>query len=802
MDVKNEPQEFEQALIGIDVDGEESAHVLLKRPTTCQELARYYWSVSAQEQHYLTEKMRSLMSTNETTPTEENWQDSISVLAMHNRPLSTTWLTQLYGNWQGNFNQPLWQKTAMIETLTYLQHYENELLTAEGATTMLQDALTWLKDAEQQLGRIPKGAEEEWRIILALTSLLIVSFDVGVGKPVFKELKETIIKLQLNSKPIKKAYKQSLKKARTERHALVAKQEAGSLDANELATYKEQKQRLDNEVAIAQLQYYRIAQFVAALKANINCLEIDRTRLQKWQERFEVLSHAVDAFTSSVTGVASLAGGASALLAAIGTVPIFGAGAAALALALPIVFGSLFAGAVATGGALRSSGHMAVGLYYLCRTADEHPINVLFSGKEEEDLLLAITKQYLEGTAGNEQLREGMRGQNSWHVIQFLSGLLLAMEGAKQLKAPLTPAVIASLSTLLRVLYREHRGSKQSINALVCTEVIFLSQELMRTWQWNLLPTLVEKDSTNMTKEDWVEAYRTSGWLYPLGTSIKNKKESKYKKALSDSIAQYEAQKGIQSGKKDKPIFLPWDNWFKGDADVETLQDTYRQYVAKKANEKALNKAYQVVALAMRMDDEAIAKESNPTPRLSMWGRTLARSLMDKISKEGLIMESYEEKKMEAPETAVSASPISQPSPKDRDMAAVIKEINAVESDSQREKIIQLLDAQVKAQKGLQIIVKDAKVTGYQKISADQERLPEGGTYIDVSGSTVGGNQEITTSSRILNVMDEFKKLADIPEDFRQFAREQLVKQFEQQLELDKKEREQALAERAAKYTS
>ena len=108
------------------------------------------------------------------------------------------------------------------------------------------------------------------------------------------------------------------------------------------------------------------------------------------------------------------------------------------------------------------------------------------------------------------------------------------------------------------------------------------------------------------------------------------------------------------------------------------------------------------------------------------------------------------------------------------------KKISAIEYGSGEKAGIQLLSQQTEDSKSLCIIAKDAKVSGHQKISADPEKSWRGSIYINASNSTTGGNQEITGGSLKLNVMDEFKKLTDIPEEFRQVAKEELIKQLKQ----------------------
>lgn len=609
-----------------------------KRPTTCEELAEYCSKISENEKNYIADKMAALLTTNEAQISEANWRDVISVLAINNKNLSIAWLNRVYDSWKENPNQPVWQKMAMIATILYAKNTQEDLLTAIGATNLLKSALNWLNDAEESLGRIPEGAQEEWQIILLLTSLLTVSFGVGVSKKTFAHLEKTLWKLKGNRKSEEKKLKKSLQDAIKNKSRYVDRYEGKTLNEQELIAYKNEEERYDEEIAEAELKYQRMSQSIKMLEVNISCLAIDRTRLQKWQEYTKVMSSAFDASTSAVAGAAAIAGGTSALIAAIAAVPFFGVGVGLLVLAVPVFLGSVVAGVAAGGRAILSAGNTLIRLHYLTRTADKHPVNELLADGEKSDFLSA-TASYYEGTEGRETLRKEMHGKDSWYAIQFLTELFVTMDGASRLEEALRPAVIKKLSTLLRVLYREHRGSKDALHKFVCSEVVYLSQTLMETLRWDLLLTLPKDIEHEVSREQWVAAYETSGWLYPLGTKQKHKEASKYREELTRHLLQSSQRKEEELQQPINPAFLPWDEWFLADGTVIKLYDACDEYLKSSNAEtlKAVKRAYEEVGSSIRMNDRAITEGTNPAPSLSTWGRESAELIMDTIQREEIL---------------------------------------------------------------------------------------------------------------------------------------------------------------------
>ncbi|MHA7841286.1 MAG: hypothetical protein ACX932_05420 [Gammaproteobacteria bacterium] len=602
----------------------------LEKPTYCRTLADYFKHdvLAAQERSYLLQQVQSW----KFPLGEKTWQDGMSLLGLSDGDVSSSWVQKVFEAWQGDLSQPDWLRTALTETVLHLQYYQPGVLSAGGALKIMEGMLDWLETIEEKLGSIPASAEEAWRSILVIISLLTQTFGVGVSQTVFEQLKTTLFKLSfnLNKDSLKKPYKvinKTIKKHEKQRKLLgktidsVSKQD--KLGKVEVSRIEKEITQLDDTIMTlkgeaASTTYMRLKRLVSVLEANVACLSIARTRTQKWQKRCDAVKNLFDILTSAVTGVTTAAVGSVALLGVIAAVPsTYGAAALALIPAVAAFSGGVVSAGGQLVGAAHSSGKTAMGLYYLHHKPHYHPINELLAHKTDGNLLYEITSRYLEGDIGHERVKSTLIGKDSWYLIQFLNQLFLHVGGAIGLSEEYKVPTILQMATLLKALYQSHSHKKHALDKAVCEEVIYLSQALQRECGWSLFDKKPE--------ETWVMTYEKAGWLMASSDKSDMSIEGESRIRLNEAIAVYET--AIAKKATGEPMLLPWDSWFE-DKEVEHLGNLCQAYEAGDVSDSTLKEAFNTVDAQVRTTRQRL-EEKGGVPLLSTWGLQQAEALVD-----------------------------------------------------------------------------------------------------------------------------------------------------------------------------
>lgn len=607
----------------------------LQKPTSCHSLAQYFKreEVPRQEKDYLLQKVRQW----NFSLAEATWQDAMGLLGLRDSDISSLWIQKVFDTWQDDLNQPDWLRTAVTETILHLQYYQRGVLSAGGAVKIMEGMLAWLDKTQKELGVLSAGVKEAWRSILVVINLLSQTFDVGVSEAVYKRLKTSILKLQFNlqSKPLKEPYTRAkrAKKEQEEDRKKLSKKIKKSPKDNALtteairATEKEIEQineRIETlRAELASTDYSLLKELVPVLKANLKCLSIARTRIQKWQDRSKVVNHLFDALTSASMGIIGLGVGSLVLAGAIAAVPVT-CGAAVLVL-IPAV--AAFSGAVFTaGGELVNAGSLGLqggmGLHYLFYKPHEHPINELFRGEVTFNLFEKLTSCYLEGDAGRETLKGGLKGKESWYLVQFLNQLLLHVGGAIGLDEAYKEQAVPHVILLLKAVYQSHSRKQSDLDKVLCKAVVYLSQALQRECGWSLL---------DKNKEDtWVSAYEKAGWLISDRDKSDVAIKEKYKIRLNNAIEAYET--AVAKKNADESMLLPWDEWF-NDKDVENLRSLCESYKNGKVPVEELRNKFNDIEAKMKTTWARLEMKTGE-PLFSTWGLNEAETLLRKYDRE------------------------------------------------------------------------------------------------------------------------------------------------------------------------
>ncbi len=495
-----------------------------------------------------------------------------------------------------------------------LQYFQPGVLSTGGAVTVLDKMLDWIDDAEGLLGEIPTGAIEAWRTVLVVMSLLSLSCNEGVGSRVYEKLFKLLLKLKGNLAGVKSDYK----KLESELAAHEKHLQTGIKDDSKKQEVEAKIAKLPQQIKESKLKYQRLKQLSATLEANRQIIEINFTRLQKLDKYASVVSNTLKTVVGAITAGGSVTVGSAALVGAIAATPVT-YGAAALAI-IPAAVG-FSASVIGAGAALYqaawSAGAAGIGVHELVRKADIHPINTMFANAMDNDVLASIKARYLE----NGNLKKEVKGNDSWHLVQFLRELLVNLKGAAALKEELKLPVEEGLRQLLRAIYRAHASSKKELSNTICVEVIALSQTLQEVFKLDIFS--VDR-SANLSLDDWLMAYSTQNWLpeyKPSRISIlghsKEKFDEENRKKLQGHLEQYNAVVRDTLNQPKSPIGLPWDDWFY-DLSVETLSVVYEKYKAEKKFFKPLKSAYFICLSYVPVAQNHQKNKQNP-PVLSSW---------------------------------------------------------------------------------------------------------------------------------------------------------------------------------------